>query len=69
MVAAGLPVIRAALPEIEAVIGEHRIGVCLMVLDPEKLAAAILHREQNAARLRAGVVALGQELRCENEAL
>ena len=48
-------------------IGEHRIGPCLTVLDPEKLAAAILHCEQNAATLRAGVVALGRELRWENE--
>ena len=57
----------AALPEIEAVIGEHRIGPALGVLDPEKLAGAILHCERNAATLRAGAVALGRELRWENE--
>ena len=68
VVAAGLPVIRAPLPEIEAVIGTHRIGRCLAALTPEALAAAILHAEQNAAGLRAGAVALGRELRWENEA-
>ena len=68
VVAAGLPVIRAPLPEIEAVIGEYRIGRCLTALTPEELAAAILHAERNAAGLRAAAVALGRELRWENEA-
>lgn len=68
VVAAGLPVIRTALPEIEAVIGQHLIGRCLAALDPETLAEAVLHCERNAARLRAGTAALGRELRWENEA-
>jgi glycosyltransferase involved in cell wall biosynthesis len=68
VVAAGLPVVRAKLPEIEAVIGDYRIGRCLAALTPEALAAAILHAEQNGAGFRAAGAALGRELRWENEA-
>lgn len=68
VIAAGLPVVRAPLPEIEAAIGGYRIGYCLDALTAEALAAAILQSEQNSATLRAATVALGRELRWENEA-
>ena len=42
IVAAGLPLVRAALPEIEAAIGRQPVGVALERLDPPTLAAAIL---------------------------
>jgi glycosyltransferase involved in cell wall biosynthesis len=68
LVAAGLPLIRLALPEIEAIIGERPVGVRLDRLDPEALAAAVLDCSADAARLREASAALARELRWDVEA-
>jgi hypothetical protein len=69
VIAAGLPLVRAALPEIEAAIGRHAVGARLDRLDPPSLAAAILRCAEETAGLRAAVAALARELRWETEAL
>jgi glycosyltransferase involved in cell wall biosynthesis len=69
IVAAGLPLIRAPLPEIEAAIAGRRIGICLDRLDPPHLAAAILDGAASAPELRAASAAVGRELRWEQEAI
>jgi glycosyltransferase involved in cell wall biosynthesis len=67
VVAAGLPVVRAPLPEIEAAIGGYAIGECLSRLDPDTLAGAISRCVEDAAALRAGTARLAATLRWENE--
>jgi hypothetical protein len=69
VIAAGLPLVRAALPEIEAAIGRHAVGARLDRLDPPSLATAILRCAEETAGLRAAVAALARELRWETEAL
>jgi glycosyltransferase involved in cell wall biosynthesis len=69
VIAAGLPLVRAALPEIEAAIGRHPVGARLDRLDPPSLAAAILRCAEETAGLRSAVAALARELRWETEAL
>ncbi len=69
VIAAGLPLVRGALPEIEAAIGRHPVGACLDRLDPPSLAAAILRYAEDTARLRTAVAALARELRWETESL
>jgi hypothetical protein len=69
VIAAGLPLVRAALPEIEAAIGRHPVGACLDRLDPPSLAAAILRCAEDTAGLRAAVATLARELRWETESL
>jgi hypothetical protein len=68
IVAAGLPLIRAALPEVEAAVGNRTVGVCLGQLDAPSLATAILHCTADGPTLRAASVSLGQELCWEREA-
>jgi Glycosyl transferases group 1 len=67
VIAAGLPLVRGALPEIEAAIGRHPIGARLDHLDPPSLAAAILRCAEGIAGLRTAVAALAGELRWETE--
>jgi glycosyltransferase involved in cell wall biosynthesis len=67
VIAAGLPLVRAALPEIEAAIGRHAVGARLDRLDPPSLAAAILRCANDTAALRTAVAALARELRWETE--
>jgi hypothetical protein len=69
IIAAGLPLVRAALPEIEAAIGRHAVGAPLDRLDPPPLAAAILRCDEDRAGLRSAVAALAHELRWETESL
>jgi hypothetical protein len=69
VIAAGLPLVRAALPEIEAAIGRHPVGARLDRLDPSSLAAAILRCAESAAGLRTTVATLARELRWQTEAL
>jgi hypothetical protein len=69
VIAAGLPLVRAALPEMEAAIGRHPVGARLDRLDPPSLAAAILRCAEGTADLRSAVAALAPELRWETEAL
>jgi glycosyltransferase involved in cell wall biosynthesis len=69
IIAAGLPLVRALLPEIETTIGSRRVGVCLMHLDPVTLAQAITRCADNAEEYRAAAAALARELRWGNEAL
>jgi hypothetical protein len=69
VIAAGLPLVRGALPEIEAAIGRHSVGVRLDRLDPPSLAAAILQCAEDTAGLRSVVAALARELRWETESL
>ena len=69
VVAAGLPVIRGHLPEIEAAVGGREVGVCLDVIEAAGLAAAIARGAEEAARLRPAVATLAHELRWETEAV
>jgi glycosyltransferase involved in cell wall biosynthesis len=69
VIAAGLPLVRAALPEIEAAIGRQPVGARLDRLDPPSLAAAILRCAEDAAGLRIAVLSLARELRWETESL
>jgi glycosyltransferase involved in cell wall biosynthesis len=67
VVAAGLPLVRGYLPEIEETIGGAEIGECLARLDAASLAGAIKSCAGNAATLRANVAELARALRWENE--
>ncbi|HEX3861629.1 MAG TPA: glycosyltransferase [Stellaceae bacterium] len=67
VVAAGLPLVRAYLPEIEAAIGRRVVGECLPRLNPSELAQAILRCAAHAAALRPTVAALADTLRWETE--
>ena len=69
VIAAGLPLVRAALPEMEAAIGRYPVGARLDRLDPPPLAAAILRCDEETAGLRSAVAALARELRWETESL
>jgi glycosyltransferase involved in cell wall biosynthesis len=69
VIAAGLPLVRAALPEMEAAVGRHPVGARLDRLDPPSLAAAILRCADDTAGLRSAVATLARELRWETEAL
>ncbi|HEY1259684.1 MAG TPA: glycosyltransferase [Stellaceae bacterium] len=71
LVAAGLPIVRAYLPEIEAAIGGRPVGTCLERLDPQLLAAAIRHCAREMPAMRNAAIALQGELRwaCEAERL
>jgi glycosyltransferase involved in cell wall biosynthesis len=68
IIAAGLPLVRAPLPEIEAIIRHRPVGVCLTRLDPVTLAQAIVRCAADAESHRAGAAALACELRWEIEA-
>jgi glycosyltransferase involved in cell wall biosynthesis len=68
IVAAGLPIVRAPLPEIEATIGRRPVGVCLMRLDPVTLAQAIVRCADDAEAYHANAAALARELRWRAEA-
>jgi hypothetical protein len=61
-VAAGLPLVRLPLVEIEGVIGTRSVGVRLETLDPAEMAAAILHCTDNAQSLRRNIAALNRGL-------
>ncbi|HEV2300074.1 MAG TPA: glycosyltransferase [Stellaceae bacterium] len=67
IVAAGLPVVRGALPEIEAAIAGRAVGVSLPTLDAPSLAKAVEACATRAAALRPAVAALAQELSWETE--
>jgi glycosyltransferase involved in cell wall biosynthesis len=69
IVAAGLPVIRTPLPEIEATIAGRAVGACLAQVEPSTLAQAIAGCAANTAALRPKVAALASELRWEVEAV
>jgi glycosyltransferase involved in cell wall biosynthesis len=68
IIAAGLPLVRASLPEIEAIIGDFRIGVCLTRLDPTALAQAIELCGEDNESLRINTAALARKLRWQTEA-
>jgi glycosyltransferase involved in cell wall biosynthesis len=69
IVAAGLPLVRANLPEIEATIDGRPVGICLERLDAQHLATAVMHCAAAAPKLRAASATLGSELRWEREAV
>ncbi len=69
VVAAGLPIIRAPLAEVEATIGGHKVGSVLDRLDPGELARAIARCSQVLETLRLNTAALARELRWETEAV
>jgi glycosyltransferase involved in cell wall biosynthesis len=68
IIAAGLPLVRAPLPEIEAVIGGARVGVCLTGLDPTALAQAIELCADDSEALGSNTAALARKLRWQIEA-
>ncbi len=67
-VAAGLPLVRAPLVEVERAIAGRAIGVCLEQLDAASLAAAIIRCTDHSEVLRANAAALARELSWHNEA-
>lgn len=67
IVAAGLPLVRAPLPEIEAAIAGRAVGICLERCDPPTLARAILRCTEHQKMLRRNSAALAHELRWELE--
>jgi glycosyltransferase involved in cell wall biosynthesis len=66
--AAGLPLVRAPLPEIEAVIGGRPVGTCLSQLDAGELARAVLDCADRAKILKPAVAELAAALRWQDEA-
>ncbi|MGD0023428.1 MAG: hypothetical protein ABSC37_02215, partial [Xanthobacteraceae bacterium] len=68
LVAAGLPIVRGELAEIEAAIGGHSIGSCLPRLEPDALAQAMLRCVEDQVAFRTNVAALARTLRWESEA-
>jgi glycosyltransferase involved in cell wall biosynthesis len=68
LVAAGLPIVRGELPEIEAAIGGLAVGYCLPRLEPDGLAQAISRAIAERDLLRGNVALLTRSLRWENEA-
>ncbi len=67
-VAAGLPLVRAPLVEIERAIAGQAIGVCLERLDAASLAAAIVRCSEDSGLLRTNVARLARELSWRREA-
>jgi hypothetical protein len=67
IVAAGLPLIRAPLSEIEAAIAGRAVGICLERCDAPTLACAILRCTEDQKMLRRQSAALAHELRWELE--
>jgi glycosyltransferase involved in cell wall biosynthesis len=68
VIAAGLPVVRAALPEIEATIGDRDVGLSLQSLDPRLLADAIARCTSAQPALREVSASLARELSWRSEA-
>lgn len=68
VVAAGLPVVRAPLVEVENVIGGRRIGISLDQLNAATLASAIIQCSIETEILRREMAGLARELRWEAEA-
>ena len=67
-VAAGLPLVRAPLVEIERAIAGRAIGVCLERLDAASLAAAIVGCSEDSGLLRTNAARLARELSWRREA-
>jgi glycosyltransferase involved in cell wall biosynthesis len=67
MIAAGLPLIRQSLPEIETIIAGRRVGIQLERLDPRSLAEAILACDADPLPLRSASAALAGELSWRHE--
>ncbi|MBV8890348.1 MAG: glycosyltransferase [Alphaproteobacteria bacterium] len=68
VLAAGLPIVRGRLPEIESLLGERRIGICIDRLEPTALAAAI-EQTAMAGGWRGAAARLAGELSWQNEAV
>jgi glycosyltransferase involved in cell wall biosynthesis len=68
VIAAGLPVVRARLPEIESAIAGRPVGLCLDRLNPADLARAIAACAAQEGVFRREAVRLAGELRWEREA-
>jgi hypothetical protein len=68
LLAAGLPLVRAPLSEIENLIGGRAVGLLLDRMDAATMAAAILDCECEAKRWDAEAAALGAELSWRLEA-
>jgi glycosyltransferase involved in cell wall biosynthesis len=68
VVAGGLPVVRAPLPEIERAIDGRAIGRCIERLDPAQLAQSILDCSEQSESLRPEVAGLARSLRWRDEA-
>jgi glycosyltransferase involved in cell wall biosynthesis len=67
IVAAGLPLVRAPLPEIEAAIAGRAVGICLERCDPPTLAGAILGCAEHQKMFRRNSAALAHESRWQLE--
>jgi glycosyltransferase involved in cell wall biosynthesis len=67
LVAAGLPIVRAPLKQVEDTIGGRQIGVCLEELHPAALAAAITKCSEMPDSMRRETAALAGELSWQSE--
>ena len=67
-VAAGLPLVRAPLVEIERAIAGRAIGICLERLDAASLAAAVASCSEISELLRTNAAGLARELSWRREA-
>jgi glycosyltransferase involved in cell wall biosynthesis len=67
VIAAGLPLVRGYLPEIEQTIGNCAVGECLDRLKPQELAEAIRRCSEDATPLRRNMAELAATLRWETE--
>lgn len=68
VVAAGLPLVRGNLPEVESAIAGRDVGACLERLDPQPLADAVMACAGRAGELRLRAAALARDLRWQSEA-
>jgi len=67
-IAAGLPLVRLALPEIEATIAGSAVGIRLECLEPLILARAMFRCTEDQRTFRRNAAVLAQQLRWETEA-
>jgi glycosyltransferase involved in cell wall biosynthesis len=68
IIAAGLPLVRMPLAEIEAAIAGSAVGICVECAEPPALARAILRCAEDQKTFRRNVTVLAQQLRWELEA-
>jgi glycosyltransferase involved in cell wall biosynthesis len=69
IIAAGLPLVRLPLEEIEAAIAGTAVGICLEAAEPRVLANAILRSIENQRTFRRNVATLAQQLSWKLESM
>jgi len=69
IIAAGLPLVRLPLEEIEAAIARAAVGICLEAAEPRALASAILRSIENQRTFHRNAAALAQQLSWKLESM